>query len=227
MKRELPFEVVCTGYGLTEATAMVTVTAPDDPPEVVAGWSGKVCPGVWLRIVDPDGASVGDGQEGELLVRGFNIMRGYFGEPEATAAAVDADGWLHTGDIAVSNSDGYLKITGRKKDIYITGGFNVAPAEVENALLEFPGISDVAVIGVPDHRLGEVGAAFVMARPGDTVTPAEVIGWARERLANFKVPRYVLVTGELPLNASGKVLKHVLRQRFADLDPDTVTRAAC
>jgi HIP---CoA ligase len=97
---------------------------------------------------------------------------------------------------------------------------------VENALLEFPGISDVAVIGVPDHRLGEVGAAFVIVRPGGTVTPAEVIGWARERLANFKVPRYVLVTGELPLNASGKVLKHVLRQQFADLDPDTVTRAA-
>jgi acyl-CoA synthetase (AMP-forming)/AMP-acid ligase II len=227
MKRELPFEVVCTGYGLTEATAMVTVTAPDDPPEVVAGWSGKVCPGVSARIVDPGGASVGDGQEGELLVRGFNIMRGYFGEPEATAAAVDAEGWLHTGDIAVRNSDGYLKITGRKKDIYITGGFNVAPAEVENALLGFPGISDAAVIGVPDDRLGEVGAAFVMARPGDTVRPAEVIGWARERIANFKVPRYVLVTGELPLNASGKVLKHVLRQQFADLGPDTVTRAAC
>jgi len=226
IRRELPFKVVCTGYGLTEATAMVTVTAPDDPPEVVANWAGKVCPGVSVRIVDADGTELADGQEGELLVRGFNVMRGYFGDPGATSAAVDAGGWLHTGDIAVRNSDGYLKITGRTKDIYITGGFNVAPAEVENALLGFPAISQVSVIGVPDHRLGEVGAAFVILRPGETVTPGEVIEWARERLANFKVPRYVLVTSELPLNASGKVLKHVLRERFAALDHDTVTQAA-
>jgi HIP---CoA ligase len=226
IRRELPVHTVGTGYGLTECTAMVAVTARDDPPETVARWSGKPVRGIEVRLVDPQGRDVQDGHDGEVLVRGFNVMKGYLDDPAATAAVIDSGGWLHTGDIGVRNGEGYLKITGRKKDIYIVGGFNVAPAEVEAALLEFGQISSAAVVGVPDHRLGEVGAAFVTARPGCTVTPGEVARWARQRLANFKVPRYVFVTGSLPTNASGKVLKHVLQQEFAKMDPAALAEAA-
>ncbi|HEX4658390.1 MAG TPA: FadD3 family acyl-CoA ligase [Streptosporangiaceae bacterium] len=226
MRRELPIKTVGTGYGLTECTAMVTVTAQDDEPETVASWSGKPVRGIEVRLVDPQGRDVADSRDGEVLVRGFNVMKGYLDDPAATAAAIDSGGWLHTGDIGVRNSEGYLKITGRKKDIYIAGGFNVAPAEVEGALLELEQISNAAVVGVPDHRLGEVGAAFVTPRPGCTVTPGEVVRWASQRLANFKVPRYVFITNSLPVNASGKVLKHVLQQEFADMDQAARTEAA-
>lgn len=219
MRQELPIETVATGYGLTECTAMVAVTAQDDDPETVANWSGKPVRGVEVRLVDPQGHDIADGADGEVLVRGFNVMKGYLDDPAATAAVIDQAGWLHTGDIGTRNGQGYLKITDRKKDIFIVGGFNVAPAEVENALLELRQISSVAVVGVPHLRLGEVGAAFVLPRPGCTVTRDEVLAWASHRLANFKVPRYVFITRDLPLNASGKVLKHALRQLFADMDP--------
>jgi HIP---CoA ligase len=226
MRRELPAETVGTGYGLTECTAMVAVTAQDDPPETVAHWSGKPVRGTEVRLADPQGRDVPDGDDGEVLVRGFNVMKGYLDDPAATAAAIDSGGWLHTGDIGVRNSEGYLKITGRKKDIFIVGGFNVAPAEVEAALLEFGQISNAAVVGVPDQRLGQVGAAFVIPRPGGSLTQGDVLGWARQRLANFKVPRYVFITASLPVNASGKVLKHVLQQEFADMDPAAREEAA-
>jgi HIP---CoA ligase len=226
MRRELPIKTVATGYGLTECTAMVTVTAQHDEPETVASSSGKPIRGIEVRLVDPQGHDVADGHDGEILVRGFNVMKGYLDDPAATAAAIDSGGWLHTGDIGVRNSEGYLRITGRKKDIYIAGGFNVAPAEVESALLELEQISNAAVVGVPDHRLGEVGAAFVTPRPGHTVTPGEVVRWASQRLANYKVPRYVFVTASLPVNASGKVLKHVLQQEFAEMDQAARTKAA-
>jgi len=226
VRRDLPVRTVSTGYGLTECTAMVAVTARDDPPEIVANWSGKPVRGIEVRLVDPQGREVPDGHDGEVLVRGFNVMKGYLDDPAATAAAIDADGWLHTGDIGERNSEGYLRITGRKKDIFIVGGFNVAPAEVEGALLEFDQISSAAVVGVPDLRLGEVGAAFVTPRPGSTVTPGDVVAWARQRLANFKVPRYVFITSTLPTNASGKVLKYVLQRQFVDLDPAVKAEAA-
>jgi HIP---CoA ligase len=226
MRQELPIETVATGYGLTECTAMVAVTAQDDDPETVANWSGKPVRGIEVRLVDPQGRDVADGDDGEVLVRGFNVMNGYFDDPAATAAVIDSGGWLHTGDIGTRNGQGYLKITDRKKDIFIVGGFNVAPAEVENALLELGPISSVAVVGVPDQRLGEVGAAFVLPRPGCTVTRHDVLAWARQRLANFKVPRYVFITSDLPLNASGKVLKHALRQEFAGMDPAARKEAA-
>jgi acyl-CoA synthetase (AMP-forming)/AMP-acid ligase II len=206
IRAELPFESLTTGYGLTECTALVSITRPDDEPERVAYWNG----GYPL-----DGIEVAIADDSEILVRGFNVMRGYFEDPEATAAAVDADGWLHTGDIGALSAAGELRISDRKKDLYISGGFNVSPAEVENLLLGFDAISQVAVVGAPDVRLGDVGVAFVVARPGATVSPDEVIAWAREHIANYKVPRRVEVVSELPLNASGKVLKGELRARVS------------
>ena len=142
-------------------------------------------------------------------------MLGYFDEPSETSATIDSEGWLHTGDIGVMDVRGYLRITDRKKDVFIVGGFNAYPAEIENAILGNDAVAQVAVVGVPDERLGEVGVAFVVPRPGATVEPDELIAWCRECMANFKVPRRVEVVDALPLNASGKVLKYELRQRVA------------
>jgi acyl-CoA synthetase (AMP-forming)/AMP-acid ligase II len=144
-------------------------------------------------------------------------MQGYFRDEAATRAAVDAGGWLHSGDVGVLDERGYLDITGRKTDMFIVGGFNAYPAEVENALGAHPAVRSVAVVGVPDGRLGEVGAAFVIPRPGESPTSAGLLSWCRERLANYKVPRYLWFTDALPMNASGKVLRHQLRDRAAEL----------
>jgi HIP---CoA ligase len=213
MRDELRFENVVTGYGLTETTGTVSMCRHDDPPEVIAETVGRPLPGVEVRVVDDDGK---DAPIGELLVRGFNVMKGYFNNPEATAEAIDAEGWLKTGDVGLIDDGGNLRITDRKKDMFIVGGFNAYPAEIENALLGHPDVAQVAVVGVPDDRLGEIGVAFVIPRPGHTVNPAEVIGWCRDHLANFKVPRRVVVVDALPLNPSGKVMKFVLRDSLRD-----------
>ena len=151
-------------------------------------------------------------------MRGYNLMTGYYGDPDATAAAF-TDGWLHTGDIGSVDDNGYVRITDRKKDMFIVGGFNVAPAEVENVLCASPLVGQVAVIGVPDERLGEVGAAFVVPAPGRRVAPEDVVEYARDRLANFKIPRYVEVVDRLPTNPTGKVVKGELRSRFRNSPP--------
>ncbi len=216
MLAELPVEHVSTGYGLTEATAMCSITRPADPPDTISTWNGGTpVDDVEIRMVDDRGNDVAVGAPGELLIRGYNVMRGYYDDPEATAEVIEADGWLHTGDIAVANDAGYFRIVDRKKDIYITGGFNVSPAEVEGHLLRDPRIGEVAVIGVPDDRLGEVGMAFVVPRPGASISPDEVTAFAREQVANYKVPHRVEIVDALPLNASGKVLKTELRARAA------------
>ena len=215
MREELGFETVVTGYGLTETTGIVTMCRHDDPIETIANTAGRVIPDVSVRIVDGDGGDVPVGQPGEILVRGYNVMTGYFGDPEETAATIDSNGWLATGDIAVQDELGNVRITDRKKDMFIVGGFNAYPAEIENTLSAYPGLSQVAVIGVSDHRLGEVGVAFIIASRGATVEPADVIAWCRERMANYKVPRQVFVVASLPMNASGKVMKFELRQQFA------------
>jgi acyl-CoA synthetase (AMP-forming)/AMP-acid ligase II len=166
-----------------------------------------------MRVIDDDGGEVPRGTPGEIVCRGYNVMQGYFRDDVATAETIDADGWLHTGDIGVMDERGYIAITDRKKDMYIVGGFNAYPAEIENLLLAHPAIAQAAVVGVPDDRQGEVGHAFVVGRAGMHVDPAEVIVWSRERMANFKVPRVVHVVDALPVNASGKVLKYELRER--------------
>ncbi|MBN9619145.1 MAG: AMP-binding protein, partial [Actinobacteria bacterium] len=159
----------------------------------------------------PDGQALPPGESGEVLVRGYNVMRGYFEDADATAAAIDERGFLHTGDVGIIDETGNLRITDRIKDMFVVGGFNAYPAEIEQAITRFEKVSEAAVIGVPDERLGEVGRAYVIPRPGVELTADEVVEFCRERLANFKVPRSVVVVDALPRNPSGKVLKYVLR----------------
>lgn len=201
MRRQGPeglgIDQVVTAFGMTEAV-VVTMCREGDSAETVATTCGRAVPGMETRI----------GDSGELLVRGDYVMLGYLDDPEATAEAIDADGWLHTGDVGVLDEHGNLSITDRLKDMYISGGFNVYPAEVEQTLARMDGIADVAVVGVPDERMGEVGKAYVVG----SVAPEDVIAFAKERLANFKVPRHVELVDALPRNLSGKVLKTELRK---------------
>jgi len=200
IRDELPFASIMTGYGLTEA-GTVTASRPGDSFEDIASTVGTPCDGVEVRIAD----------DGEVLVRGYSVMVGYLDDPDATAEAIDPDGWLHTGDVGSLDSRGHLRITGRKKDMFIVGGFNAYPAEVEGYLLEHPAVVQVAVIGVPDERLGQVGKAFVVRRGGGELSAEELIAWSRDRIAGYKVPRYVEFLPELPLNATGKVMKDQLK----------------
>jgi acyl-CoA synthetase (AMP-forming)/AMP-acid ligase II len=212
MRETLGFETVITGYGLTEATGIATMCRFDDDPETIAQTSGRPIADVEVRVVDADGAEVAPGEPGSVEVRGYNVMLGYLDDAEATAEAITEDGWLKTGDIGVLDERGYLKITDRVKDMFIVGGFNAYPAEIEQALARHQAILDVAVIGVPDPRLGEVGMAFVVLQPGKSVDESSLIAWSRGVMANFKVPRQVAFLEALPRNASGKVLKTELRK---------------
>jgi len=215
IKDVLGFELMITGYGLTEASALVTLGSRDDDLEHIAGTAGRAVPGVKLKTVDDEGNDTSPGEAGELLIQGYNVMSGYWDEPEETAKTITADGWLRTGDIAVIDDEGYVTITDRKKDMFIVGGFNAYPAEIENILSRFDKILHVAVIGIADPRMGEVGAAFVVPKPGVELTEDEVIEYGRANLANFKVPRVVYLVDELPRNASMKVLKQELRKQHA------------
>lgn len=203
MQSELDIDIVLTAYGLTEAAGFGTMCRADDDAVTVATTCGRPIADFELRLDD----------SGEVLLRGPNVMLGYLDDPEATAAAIDADGWLHTGDIGTLDAAGNLTITDRLKDMYICGGFNVYPAEIEQVLARLDGVAESAVIGVPDERLGEVGKAFVVAKTGARLDEATVIAYAREHLANFKVPRSVEFLDVLPRNPGGKVVKPVLRER--------------
>jgi acyl-CoA synthetase (AMP-forming)/AMP-acid ligase II len=213
MHDDLPFRLIITGYGLTEA-GTVTGTAPDDDFETIATTVGRVRPGLEIRVVDDAGDDRPPGEAGELLVRGYSVLQGYLDDPDATAAAV-VDGWLHTGDLATLDERGCVRIVGRIKDMFIVGGFNAYPAEIENLLLGHPAVARAAVVGMPDARLGEVGMAFVVLAPGASLAPEELVAWSREAMANYKVPRAVELVDELPVNAAGKVEKETLRARAA------------
>jgi acyl-CoA synthetase (AMP-forming)/AMP-acid ligase II len=213
MRDTLGFGTVVTAYGMTEASGIATSCRREDPAALIASTSGRAYPGVEVRVVDDSGAELPAGAPGEVIVRGYNVMSGYFEDPEKTAEVIDSEGWFHTGDVGVMDDDGYLRITDRIKDMFIVGGFNAYPAEIERLLLLHPDVAQVAVIGVPDDRLGEVGFAYVLATSGTTADPKQIIAWAKENMANFKAPKYVEVVDELPLNASGKVLKFELRDR--------------
>ncbi len=215
MRARLGFETIVTGYGLTEGSGIATMCRHDDDPETIANTSGRAIPDVEVQIVDDHGKEMPRGEPGEIVVRGYNVMLGYLDDPEQTAETIDADGWLHTGDIGVMDEQGNIDITDRKKDMFIVGGFNAYPAEIENIMLAHPQIGQVAVIGMPDDRLGEVAVATVVPAPDADLTEANVIAWCRDQMANYKVPRRVRFTEVLPLNASGKVLKYVLREQAA------------
>jgi acyl-CoA synthetase (AMP-forming)/AMP-acid ligase II len=213
---DLGIETVLTAYGLTEACGTVTMCRRGDSAEVIALTSGRAIPDVEVRIVDGEGAELPAGEAGEIIVRGYNVMRGYFNDPEATDEAVDPSGWLHTGDVGVMDAEGNVAITDRLKDMYVSGGFNVYPAEIEAVLRTHPGVAQAAVVGVPDRRMGEVGLALVIpAADAEAGFETDLVGFAKERLANYKVPRAVEVVDAFPVNASGKVLKRELRQRYA------------
>ncbi|WP_431236792.1 FadD3 family acyl-CoA ligase [Mycolicibacterium aichiense] len=197
---ELPFRTLATGYGLTEA-GTATLSRPGDSFEDVATTAGVPCDGVEVRIAD----------DGEVLVRGYSVMQGYFDDPAATAEAIDVDGWLHTGDLGSFTESGRLKIVGRKKDMFIVGGFNAYPAEIEGFLMEHPAVAQAAVIGVPDERLGQVGKAFVVLKNCSELPTEDLIAWSKDRMAGFKVPREVVIVEALPLNGTGKVMKDHLR----------------
>jgi acyl-CoA synthetase (AMP-forming)/AMP-acid ligase II len=192
IREDLGMVDLITAYGMTECVN-ITTCVPGDDAETIARTCGKAFPG------------------NEVHVRGQGVMLGYLDNAQATAETIDADGWLHTGDVGTMDERGYVRITDRMKDLYISGGFNVYPAEVEKLLAEHPAIGMAAVVGVPDERLGEVGRAFVVLRPGATASEAELIAWSRENMANYKVPRSFVLVEDLPRNAAGKVLKTELR----------------
>jgi acyl-CoA synthetase (AMP-forming)/AMP-acid ligase II len=214
MRAELPFRTILTGYGLTEA-GTCTGSRRGDDAETIATTVGRAMDALEVIVADADGYEVEHGTAGELLVRGYSVMQGYLDDPVATAEAIDERGFLHTGDLATMDGRGYVRIVGRLKDMLIVGGFNVYPAEVENALLNNEAIGQVAVIGVPDARMGEVPMAYVVAAPGRSIDPDAIIDWARARLANYKVPRSVVALDALPTNATGKIVKDELRARAA------------
>jgi acyl-CoA synthetase (AMP-forming)/AMP-acid ligase II len=205
----LAIDDVVTAFGMTEAV-VATMCRDGDPAELVANTCGRAIPGMEARIASPS-----DEGAGELLLRGEFVMLGYLDDPEATREAIDEDGWLHTGDVGTLDEAGNLTITDRLKDMYISGGFNLYPAEVEQALMRMDGVADVAVVGVPDERLGEVGKAFVVG----SATADDVLAFARLRLANFNVPREVELVDALPRNLGGKVLKNVLRDGAPPQEP--------
>lgn len=201
-------ERMINAYGLMEGT-VVSMTRQHDPVEVIAATTGRAVPGVRIRVVDDAGRDLPPGERGEILVGGYGVMRGYWQDAERTAETVDGEGWLHTGDVGTLDADGNLAIVDRKKEMFIVGGFNAYPAEIEALLLHHPGIAQAAVIGVPDDRLGEVGHAFVV--PSSPVEPDEIIAWARANMSNYKAPRAVTVLDELPANVNGKIDKPALR----------------
>jgi acyl-CoA synthetase (AMP-forming)/AMP-acid ligase II len=210
MREELGIDNVTTAYGLTECGGCATVCDPEDSAETVASTCGRAIPGTEVRCVDAQGQAVPTGEPGEVQLRGYHVMQGYFGDEAATREAIDSEGWLHTGDVGVLDANGYLKITDRLKDMFILGGFNCYPAEIERLLADHPAIAQVAVIGLPDERMGEVGCACVILRDGVQLTAEELIAWSRTHMANYKVPRHVLFCTQFPLNASNKVLKREL-----------------
>ncbi len=202
MRSELEFAVVITGYGLSEAAGFGTMCRADDDAETIANTCGRPIAGFELKL----------SEAGEVLLRGPNVMLGYLDDPQSTAETIDAEGWLHTGDIGTLDERGYLRITDRLKDMYISGGFNVYPAEIEQALARLDGVAESAVVGVPDTRMGEVGKAYVVRKSGSSLTEDQVLAHATTVLANFKVPRFVEFRDQLPYSAAGKVLKRQLRE---------------
>lgn len=214
MKRlqdETSIKEITTGYGMTECCGSATHTRPGDPMERVAYTVGTALPGTEIRVAGPDGASMLVGEPGEVLIRDGKLLIEYLDSPEATRATLDEEGWLHSGDVGYLDADGYLKLTDRLKNMYIVGGFNVYPAEIEKQMTGLPGIHQSAIIGIPDQRLGEVGHAFIVRSAGSTITTEEVMAWSKANLANYKVPRGVTFLDELPMNSTGKVIKYALK----------------
>ncbi|MBR6709711.1 MAG: AMP-binding protein, partial [Clostridia bacterium] len=204
-------------YGQTEASPGCTQTTTDDTLERRVNTVGRAFPGVETKIVDPEtGETLGPGKIGEFCARGYNVMKGYYKMPEATAQAIDKDGWLHTGDLACCDEDGYYKITGRIKDMIIRGGENIYPKEIEDFIYTHPKVSDVQVIGVPSKAYGEEIMACVIPKEGETLTEQDIKSYVLASMAKHKVPSFVMFVDAFPMNAAGKILKYKLREMAVD-----------
>ncbi len=215
---EMHMHEVTIGYGMTETSPVSTQTSPDDPLEKRVGTVGRVHPHVQIKVIDPgSGAVVARNEPGEFCTKGYSVMLGYWNEPQMTAEAIDADGWMHTGDLAVMDDEGYVSIVGRIKDMIIRGGENIYPREVEEFLYAHPDIVDVQVIGVPNQKYGEELVAWVRLREGATMTRDELAAFCTGRIAHFKVPRYVHVTDDFPMTVTGKVQKYRMREISIDV----------
>lgn len=206
---------ILNAYGLTECCALVTMTARDDDSETVASTSGRAIDGVEVRCMKLDGTEAATGEPGEIQVRGFNVMAGYFENEEATRQTITPDGWLRTADVGVLDERGCLRVTDRMKDMFIVGGFNCFPAEIERIMMECPMVAQVAIIGIPDERMGEVGKAFVVPKSPADFSVEKCLAWCRDNMANYKVPRQIEIVDTLPRNAMGKLQKFLLRDRAA------------
>jgi fatty-acyl-CoA synthase len=210
---EMHLPEIAIAYGMTESSPGITMTPRDATVAQRSQTVGLVLPELEVKIVDPaSGAERPRGVRGELCCRGYNVMKGYYNNPEATRAAIDADGWLHTGDEASIDEDGYVRITGRIKDLIIRGGENIAPKEIEDRLREHAAVSDAYVYGIPDAFFGEAVAAAVRLKPDTTATPEQIVAWCADTLAKFKVPKHVRFVTEFPMTASGKIQKYKLRE---------------
>jgi fatty-acyl-CoA synthase len=207
-------------YGMTETSPVSTQTAVDDPVQKRVSTVGRVGPHLEVKVVSPDdGATVPRGEPGEFCTRGYSVMLGYWEDPERTAEAIDADGWMHTGDLATMDEDGYLNIVGRIKDLVIRGGENVYPREVEEFLYTHPRIADVQVIGVPDERYGEELMAWVIPREPASLSGDEIRAYCQGKIAHYKIPRYVKIVDAFPMTVTGKVQKFRMReQAIEELD---------
>jgi fatty-acyl-CoA synthase len=205
---------VSIAYGMTETSPVSTQTAPDDSVDKRVGTVGRVHPHVEVKIVDPaTGRTLGRGHPGELCTRGYSVMLGYWNDPERTAETIDAARWMHTGDLATMDDEGYLNIVGRIKDMIIRGGENVYPREIEEFLYTHPDIADVQVIGVPDLKYGEEIMAWIRPREGARMTEEDVKAFCRGRIAHFKIPRYVRFADEFPMTVTGKIQKFKMREQ--------------
>jgi fatty-acyl-CoA synthase len=210
--RQMGIRELIVVYGQTEASPLITCTSGDDPPELRAGTIGCVMPNTEVKVVSPTGEIVEAGQQGEICTRGYLVMQGYDQEPEATACAIDSQGWLRTGDLGVMRPDGYFHITGRAKEMIIRGGENIFPREIEDFLIAHPKISEVQVIGLPDAKLGEAVVAWIRLKPLESVTEAEIQEFCQGRIAHFKIPQFIRFVTEFPMTVSGKVQKYVMRE---------------
>lgn len=215
MRNQLGFSMVTTAYGLTECGGLASICPADTPVETIAGTSGKAIDGTEIAIISSQGHILDAGETGEICIRGFHVMKGYFEQPQATAETIDGDGWLHTGDVGHLDKQGFLSITDRLKDMYISGGFNCYPAEIEAVLTEHPAIAQSAVVGINDDRMGEVGCAFITLKADQHLDEPTLIAWCRERMANYRVPRKVCVIDGMPVNASNKIVKADLVKRLS------------
>jgi fatty-acyl-CoA synthase len=210
-------------YGLTEASPVITQTRADDDIRLRVESVGRAMPGIEVKIVDPETHEVlPSGQQGEVCCRGYNVMKGYYNMPEATAEAIDADGWLHSGDLGVMDADGYLAITGRHKDMIIRGGENIYPREIEEFLYRLDGIADVQVAGVPSEKYGEEVGAFIVLKEGRTYQPEDIRDFCRGQISHYKIPKYVAFVNDYPMTASGKIQKYKLREMAEELFPNRI-----